>query len=161
MNTHLHVHTHTHTHTHTHAYAYTQVFMRMGLPRVILSDQGREFNNELDTALCLLLGIQHRLSTPYHPQVYHLFLVLVFTLSDSLQILTGLTSVLFYFQTNGLDERFNQTLQNMLVKFVSREKNGVVTWTHVSLLTIHLAILQQSSPLLSSCSIAKPVFLLM
>ena len=74
--------------------------MRMGLPRVILSDQGREFNNELDTALCSLLGIQHRLSTPYHPQVYHLFLVLVFTLSDSLQILTGLTSVLFYFQTN-------------------------------------------------------------
>ena len=43
--------------------------MRMGLPRVILSDNGREFNNELDTTLASLLGINRRLTTPYHPQV--------------------------------------------------------------------------------------------
>ena len=43
--------------------------MRMGIPQVILSDQGSEFNNQLDTSLCSLLGISRRLSTPYHPQV--------------------------------------------------------------------------------------------
>ena len=45
--------------------------MRMGLPRVMLSDNGREFNNELDTTLASLLGINCRLTTPYHPQVQH------------------------------------------------------------------------------------------
>ena len=43
--------------------------MRMGLPQVITSDQGREFNNKLDKRLMKLLGIDHRLTTPYHPQV--------------------------------------------------------------------------------------------
>ena len=43
--------------------------MRFGLPRVITSDQGREFNNELNHNLCQILGIKHRLTSPYHPQV--------------------------------------------------------------------------------------------
>ncbi len=43
--------------------------MRMGLPQVIISDQGREFNNGLDTSLAELLAIKRRLTTPYHPQV--------------------------------------------------------------------------------------------
>ena len=43
--------------------------MHMGLPQVIISDQGREFNNELDTSLAEQLGIKRRLTTPYHPQV--------------------------------------------------------------------------------------------
>ena len=43
--------------------------MRFGLPRVITSDQGREFNKELNHNLCQILGIKHRLTTPYHPQV--------------------------------------------------------------------------------------------
>ena len=46
--------------------------MRMGLPQVMLSDNGREFNNELDTTLASLLGINRRLTTPYHPQVQHM-----------------------------------------------------------------------------------------
>ena len=46
-----------------------QLFMRMGLPNVILSDNGREFNNKLDDLLSDLLGIKRRLTTPYHPQV--------------------------------------------------------------------------------------------
>ena len=46
-----------------------QLFMRFGLPRVITSDQGSEFNNSLDTELMEMLGIEHRLTTPYHPQV--------------------------------------------------------------------------------------------
>eukprot|EP00731_Ephydatia_muelleri_P001289 Em0001g1289a len=62
------------------------VFMRMGLPCVLLSDNGSEFCNELNDQLAKMLGIKRRLTTPYHPQA------------------------------NGLDERFNQSLQNMLVK---------------------------------------------
>ncbi len=42
--------------------------MRFGLPKVVTSDQGREFNNELNTELMELLGIDYRLTTPYHPQ---------------------------------------------------------------------------------------------
>ena len=43
--------------------------MTFGLPRVITSDQGGEFNNDLDSELMKLMGIDHRLTTPYHPQV--------------------------------------------------------------------------------------------
>lgn len=43
--------------------------MRMGIPQVVVSDQGKEFNNELDSELANILGISRRLTTPYHPQV--------------------------------------------------------------------------------------------
>ena len=49
------------------------LFMHFGLPRVITSDQGSEFNNELNSELSQLLGIDNRLATPYHPQVIYLF----------------------------------------------------------------------------------------
>ena len=44
-------------------------FMRMGLPKVITTDQGGEFNNDLNTELMNKLNIKHQLTTPYHPQV--------------------------------------------------------------------------------------------
>ena len=44
--------------------------MRLGIPRVITTDQGSEFRNELNKELASLLGVQHRLTTAYHPQVY-------------------------------------------------------------------------------------------
>ena len=43
--------------------------MRMGLPQVIISDQGSEFNNQLDRSLSEILGIKRKLTTPYYPQV--------------------------------------------------------------------------------------------
>ena len=49
-----------------------QIFMRMGLPQVVVSDQGREFNNQLDTEMMTLLGINRRLTTAYHPQVMYI-----------------------------------------------------------------------------------------
>ena len=43
--------------------------MKMGLCRVVTSDQGKEFNNHLNAELMKLLDIDHHLTTPYHPQV--------------------------------------------------------------------------------------------
>ena len=51
--------------------------------------QGREFINEVNRHLFELTGVKHRISAAYHPQ------------------------------TNGLDERFNQTLVNALTKMTS------------------------------------------
>ena len=38
-----------------------------GMPAVIHSDQGREFENHLMQELCLLLGAHKTHTTPYHP----------------------------------------------------------------------------------------------
>jgi len=53
--------------------------MRMGLCKVITSDQGKEFNNNLNKELMKNLGIDHRLTTPYHPQVRSLILYMAYT----------------------------------------------------------------------------------
>ena len=50
-----------------------KVFMTFGLPKLITTDQGCEFTNCL---LMKLLHIDHRLTTPYHPQVCNIFDVL-------------------------------------------------------------------------------------
>ena len=47
----------------------SKIFMHMGLPEVVTSDNGTEFNNELNTNLMKRLGIKRCLITPYHPQV--------------------------------------------------------------------------------------------
>ena len=54
--------------------------------KVVVSDQGCEFVNKLSEHLYHLTNTHHRISTAYHPQ------------------------------TNGLVERFNQTLQRALLK---------------------------------------------
>ena len=43
--------------------------MRMGIPRLITSDQGKEFNNKLNSELMKKLNIKHVLTTAYHLQV--------------------------------------------------------------------------------------------
>ena len=63
------------------------------MPKRIQSDQGREFVNSVNQHLFQLTGVQHIISTAYHPQ------------------------------TNGLDERFNQTLQRGLLKMVNDNQN--------------------------------------
>ena len=79
---------------------------------IIISDQGREFVNQpsrlysffyisiyvltgqfLFSCLFKLTGIEHRISSPYHPQ------------------------------TNGLYERWNQTLTRALIKFSEAKEN--------------------------------------
>ena len=64
----------------------------MGIPVVVTTDQGREFHNQVNKELMNVFGIQHRLTTAYHPQA------------------------------NGLDERLNQTLVNTLAKFAQEKR---------------------------------------
>ena len=70
-----------------------QICFVMGLPSVITTDQGREFNNQLNNNLTKQFGINHRLTTPYHPQA------------------------------DGLDERFNQTLVNAVAKLTQDHRD--------------------------------------
>ncbi|KAL5493888.1 hypothetical protein EMCRGX_G015123 [Ephydatia muelleri] len=49
--------------------ALCKIFMRMGIPRVLTSDNGGEFRNELDGQLAKALGIKRIFTTPYHPQL--------------------------------------------------------------------------------------------
>ncbi|KAL3999724.1 growth arrest and DNA-damage-inducible protein [Sarotherodon galilaeus] len=66
-----------------------QLFSRVGIPREILTDCGTNFLSKLLQQVYKLLGIKGLKTTPYHPQ------------------------------TDGLVERYNQTLKSMLRKFVS------------------------------------------
>ena len=68
-----------------------KLITRHGSPVIIQSDQGREFVNQVNDHLFELSGVQHRISAAYHPQ------------------------------TNGLDERFNQTLINALTKMTAEK----------------------------------------
>ena len=70
-----------------------RLICRHGCPTIRISDQGREFVNALNSELCKLTGVDHRISSAYHPQ------------------------------TNGQDERFNQTIQRSLRKMVNEEQN--------------------------------------
>ena len=63
-------------------------FFRFGCCEVAISDQGREFVNKVKTELFRLTGPEQRVTSAYHPQ------------------------------SNGLTERFNQTLQSSLLKVV-------------------------------------------
>ena len=43
--------------------------MRIEIPKILTSDNGSEFKNELDAQLAMSLGIERIFTTPYHPQV--------------------------------------------------------------------------------------------
>ena len=64
---------------HVAEFLYT-LFMRHGFCPCVISDQGREFCNQITDCLFELTGTEHRVTSAYHPQ------------------------------SNGLVERFNQTL---------------------------------------------------
>ncbi|XP_014857306.1 PREDICTED: uncharacterized protein LOC106926725 [Poecilia mexicana] len=66
-----------------------QLFSRVGIPREILTDCWTNFLSKLLQQVYKLLGIKGLKTTPYHPQ------------------------------THGLVKKYNQTLKNMLRKFVS------------------------------------------
>ncbi len=66
----------------------TQFFSRFGVPLELHSDQGRNYESQLFAETCKLLGIHKTRSSPYHPS------------------------------SNGMVERFNSTLLNMVSVFV-------------------------------------------
>jgi transposase InsO family protein len=47
---------------------FNQWICRHGTPVMLLSDQDKEFCNEIMDNLCKLMGIQKSRTTPYHPQ---------------------------------------------------------------------------------------------
>ncbi|KAM2950742.1 hypothetical protein COP2_000322 [Malus domestica] len=46
----------------------TNIFARFGMPRVIISDGGSHFCNRTIEALLRKYNVNHKVSTPYHPQ---------------------------------------------------------------------------------------------
>ncbi|CAG2191696.1 unnamed protein product [Mytilus edulis] len=80
-------------HSHHIAEFIIEVICRHGTPSEVITDRGREFCNKVNSILCSKLNIDHKVSSPYHPQ------------------------------TNGLTERFNQTLCNSLRKYVNDQQN--------------------------------------
>ena len=75
-----------------------KVFSRVGVPKEILTDQGSNFTSQLLAEVYRLLHIQPIKTSPYHPQ------------------------------TDGLVERFNQTLKAMLRKTVWDEGKDWDKW---------------------------------
>ena len=71
---------------------FSQIVCRFGMPMVIHSDQGREFENRIMQELCILCGSHKTRTTPYHPQ------------------------------SDGLVERFNRTLLMMLAMFAGKNR---------------------------------------
>ena len=72
------------TETEPVAEAFLSIFARMGVPKIIVSDNGPQFVSSLMVEVARLLSIDFIHSTPYHPQA------------------------------NGLVERMNGTLKSML-----------------------------------------------
>ena len=72
---------------------FSNIVCRFGMPTVIHSDQGREFENKVMHELCILGGAHKTKTTPYHPE------------------------------SDGLVERFNRTLLMMLAMFAGEHKD--------------------------------------
>ncbi|GFV58069.1 hypothetical protein TNCV_2108971 [Trichonephila clavipes] len=71
-----------------------EIVLRHGAARVIITDRGAVFRSRLVSSLVDLCNIDHRFTTAYHPQ------------------------------TNGLTERFNKTLADMLSMYVDVEQKN-------------------------------------
>ena len=80
----------------------SRVFSRFGPPHVIHSDQGRNFESNLMQEVCQLMGIHKSRTTAYHPQC------------------------------DGLVERQNRTLQNILAAYVSDHQDDWDQWVSLA-----------------------------
>ena len=70
------------------------IILRFGMPLVIHSDQGREFENGLMKSLCVLLGCTKTRTAPYRPE------------------------------SDGMIKRFNRTCLKMLSMFVNDRRDN-------------------------------------
>ena len=80
----------------------SRLFSRFGPPTVLHSDQGRKFESNLMQEVCNLMGIHKSRTTAYHPQC------------------------------DGLVERQNRTLQDMLSAFVSKHRDDWDLWVDIA-----------------------------
>ncbi|UYV72148.1 K02A2.6-like, partial [Cordylochernes scorpioides] len=71
-----------------------EVILKQGAPRIIISDRGRVLQSRVVSEIIKLCDTTHRMTTAYHPQ------------------------------TNGLTERFNKTLGDMLSIYVDVEQKS-------------------------------------
>ena len=71
-----------------------KIILRFGMPLVIHSDQGREFENGLMKSLCTLLGCAKTRTAPYHPE------------------------------SDGMGQRFNRTCLMMLLMFLNDRRDN-------------------------------------
>ena len=89
-----------------------QVVCRHGCPSVLITDQGREFVNELSAQLYAVTNTEHRITSAYHPQVNIVY-----------SPLATINIPIIFFKTNhGLTERFNQTLSRCLAKVIDDDQ---------------------------------------
>jgi len=49
-------------------FLFEDIFVRFGVPREIVTDQGAQFTSKLVQSIVQEYTIRHRKSTPYHPQ---------------------------------------------------------------------------------------------
>lgn len=75
-------------------FVFEHIICLFGVPKILQHDQGREFCNNFSEFMCEKLQITKGISTAYHPQ------------------------------TNGLTERFNQTLVSQLMKIQNDNNNN-------------------------------------
>lgn len=83
---------------------------RYGVPLILHSDQGRNFESSVMKEMCELLGIKKTHTTPYHPQ------------------------------SDGMIERFNRTLEAQLSKFVDYNQHDWDTHIPLLLLAYRSAV---------------------
>ena len=74
--------------------ALERIFASHGMPSILLTDQGSNFQSHLMKSMCELFGIEKRRTTPYHPQ------------------------------SDGLCERFNGILKSLLRMLVNKSKDN-------------------------------------
>ena len=104
-----------------------EMFCRFSPPEQLHSDQGRQFESELVKEICKLLGVRKTHTTPYHPQ------------------------------GNGMVERFNRTLLDMLSTTVGDHPSN---WEHITCArfvwpTTRVSTHRQGSVRFSSCLVDK------